>query len=222
MGRQAPVALLRLMAWLSPAFPVGAFAYSAGLEQAASDGLVCHQADLEAWIAASIDHGALRSDAIFLAEAHRSAGEAARLDELSLLALSLAGSKERHAELRNLGGAFLTAARAWGDQALDASAQETPYPVAIGAVAGRHGVSAEWAILAFLQAYVSHIGSVAIRLGLIGQSAALVLQAGFERRIADAAARLACSSLDDLGTATVIAEIASLRHETHEPRLFRS
>ncbi|MFJ5487946.1 hypothetical protein ACIKTA_10135 [Hansschlegelia beijingensis] len=43
-------ALLPLLVWLSPAFPVGGYAYSHGLEQAVEDGDVTDPASLEAWL----------------------------------------------------------------------------------------------------------------------------------------------------------------------------
>ena len=218
----SPSALLRLLAWMSPAFPVGTFAYSGGLEQAVADGLVSDRQSLESWIEVSLDHGTLRSDAILLAVAHAAADDADSLHEVAALALALAGSRERHAELTTLGASFVKAASAWEHEVFSRLPPVVPYPVAVGAVAGAHGVPAQFVVLALLQAYVAHLGSVAIRLGLLGQTAAVSLQAGFEHTLAERARVLSDCDLDDLGQASMIADIASLRHETQEPRLFRS
>jgi urease accessory protein len=215
-------ALLRLMAWLSPAFPVGSFAYSGGLERAVHDGLVRDVTSLREWIAALIRHGSVWNDAVLLAEAHGAAEDAARLVETAELAEALAGSKERHQETMLLGEAFLSAARAWPHPVFSILPAKAAYPVAVGAVAGAHGISREKAVAAFLHALASQMLSAGIRLGVTGQKDGVAILAGLEDVIAEVAKRAAQSSLDDLGAATVQADIASLRHETQGTRLFRS
>ncbi|MBB2711561.1 urease accessory protein UreF [Rhizobium sophoriradicis] len=215
-------AMLRLTAWLSPAFPIGSFAYSGGLERAVADGLVTDAASLAAWIGTLIGHGAIWNDAVLLAESHRCQAEAARLAEVAALAEALAGSRERHQETTLLGDAFLAAARAWPDEVFERLTGKTAYPVAVGAVAGAHGIGSEQVLAVFLHAYASQAVSTGIRLGVAGQRDGVALLAGLEGHIAEVARRAAASSLDDLGSATVQADIASLRHETQATRLFRS
>ncbi|MBB3611383.1 urease accessory protein UreF [Rhizobium sp. BK602] len=215
-------ALLRLMAWLSPAFPVGSFAYSGGLERAVHDGLVKDATGLGDWIVALIRHGSAWNDAVLLAEAHGVGEDAARLAKVAELAEALAGSKERHQETMLLGEAFLSAAGAWSHAVFSILAAKTAYPVAVGAVARAHGISLEEALAAFLHALASQMVSAGIRLGVSGQKDGVAILAALEDVIADAAKRAAQSSLDDLGSATVQADIASLRHETLGTRLFRS
>ena len=65
---------LRLMQMLSPAFPVGSYAYSQGLEQAISDGNVTDAASLTGWITAILTHGSARMDAILLARGRQTDG----------------------------------------------------------------------------------------------------------------------------------------------------
>ncbi|MBB4566215.1 urease accessory protein UreF [Rhizobium leucaenae] len=215
-------ALLRLMAWLSPAFPVGSFAYSGGLERAVHDGLVRDTASLKDWIAVLIRHGSVWNDAVLLAEAHGAAEDAARLAEAAELAEALAGSKERHQEAMLLGEAFLSAANAWPHPVFSMLPAKVAYPVAVGAVAGAHGISREKALAAFLHAVASQMLSAGIRLGVTGQKDGVAILAGLEHVITEVAKRAAQSSLDDLGAAAVQADIASLRHETQGTRLFRS
>jgi urease accessory protein len=214
--------LLRLTAWLSPAFPIGSFAYSGGLERAVHDGLVTGPSSLSAWIGTLIGHGSVWNDAVLLAESHRSHGDAGRLAEVAGLAEVLAGSRERHQETMLLGDAFLGAARAWPDAVFDRLPAAVAYPVAIGAVTGAHGIAVEKALALFLHAYASQAVSAGIRLGVAGQKDGTAILAGVEVRIAEIAGRAAASTLDDLGSAAVQADIASLRHETQATRLFRS
>ncbi len=215
-------ALVRLMTWLSPAFPVGAFSYSGGLEQAVADGDVQDASTLRAWLASLLAHGALWNDAVLLAEAHGAAGDAARLAAVTELAEALSGSAERHRETMLQGGAFLAAAASWPHPVLALLGEAAAYPVAVGAVSAGHGIGAEAALAAYLHAVASNLVSVAIRCGVIGQKDGVAVLAGLEALIlalADAATR---STPDDLGTSAIRADIASLRHETLPTRLFRS
>ena len=215
-------ALLRLMAWLSPAFPVGGFSYSGGLEKAVEDGRVRDAAGLGDWVETLLRHGSLWNDAVFLAHAWRSSQDAAALSETADLGRALAGSAERYRESVLLGDAFIAAAGAWPHAVLELLPKEAPYPVAIGAIAAGHGVPLRETLAAFLHAGVSQIVSAGIRLGVAGQKDGVAILAASEAVIADVAARALLSTLDDLGSATVIADTAAMRHETQGTRLFRS
>ncbi|WP_370340663.1 urease accessory protein UreF [Shinella oryzae] len=217
-----PAALVRLMTWLSPAFPVGAFSYSGGLEQVVSDGDVRDAATLRDWLSSLLSHGNLWNDAVLFAEAHRNVDAEEQLKAVADLAEALAGSAERHRETMLQGSAFLAAASGWPHPVLDVLGEAAAYPVAVGAVAGGHGIAAEAALAAFLHAVASNLVSVAIRCGVIGQRDGVAVLAGLEPQVIAMAERAAGSTLDDLGSATIRAEIAGLRHETLTTRLFRS
>lgn len=215
-------AILRLMAWLSPAFPVGGFAYSGGLESAIVDRHVRDASSLGSWIGLLLDHGGLRNDAILFVDAHRRQREEGDLAELVELAVALAGSAERHAEITRQGEAFVTAAAGWPHPVLDMLSGPVAYSIAVGAIAAAHGVPVGDALVAFLHAQVSMLVSVAIRLGVIGQSHGVGLIAAFEERILLAVPSLERLGLDDLGSAAIAAETLSMRHETQYSRLFQS
>ncbi|WP_407703797.1 urease accessory protein UreF [Xaviernesmea oryzae] len=218
----ATTALLRLMTWLSPAFPVGAFSYSSGLEQAISSGMPQDGEALFDWLQALLLHGSLWNDAVLLAEAHRCIDRPEPLADVAALAEALAGGRERHQETMLQGSAFLAAASAWPHPVLSMLEQGAAYPVAVGAVAGAHGIGCMAAVAAYLQAALANQTSVAIRCGLIGQVQAVGLLARLEALVENTAARASDSSLEALGTATLLAEIATLAHETLPSRLFRS
>ncbi|WP_246674909.1 urease accessory protein UreF [Mesorhizobium sp. B4-1-3] len=220
--RLSDVALLRLMAWLSPAFPVGGFSYSHGLERAVQDGLIADREDLAGWLETLVELGSGWNDAVLFAESWRRARDGGDLAEVAALAEALAGSRERHLETMLQGTAFLQAATAWSSLALQRLPADCPYCVAVGAVAGSGGVELSQALSAFLQAFFSNLVQAAIRLGIIGQSDAVVLLAGFESLALATASRAAASSLDDLGGATFVSDIMAMNHETQYSRLFRS
>lgn len=215
-------ALLRLMAWLSPAFPVGSFSYSHGLERAVHEGLISGQDSLRDWLQALLDMGSGWNDAVLLAESWRRAGNGGDLVEVADLAEALASSQERHRETVLQGAAFVSAASAWPSEVLQRLPETSPYCVAVGAVAGAHGVPHGDALAAYLQSFHSNLIQAAIRLGVIGQTAAMQLVAGFEPRALVLAARAARSTLDDLGGCAFMSDIVAMRHEVQETRLFRS
>jgi urease accessory protein len=215
-------ALLRLLAWMSPAFPVGAFSYSGGLERAVHDALLKDAAGLQEWIGILLRRGALWNDAVLLAEAWRSAGDEDLLGDVSALAQALAGSAERYRETVLLGEAFAAAASAWPHAIFETLPGSAPYPVAVGAIAAVHDIGLEDTLAAYLHSGVSQLISAGIRLGLAGQRDGVAMIAALEALIAELAAKAACSTLDDLGSATIMADMASLRHETQTTRLFRS
>ncbi len=214
--------LLRLIAWLSPAFPTGAFAYSHGLEWAVEAGDVRDEASLGAWLADTLTHGSGRTDAILLRHACR-APNAAALGTLAELGAALASCREREAETLAQGAAFARAARVWGSQRLAAIAEAPlPYPVAVGALAADHTVEEDLAVAAYLQAMTSNLISAAVRLVPLGQTAALRVLVELEPLVLGTTEATRAATLDDLGGFCIRSEIAAMRHETQYTRLFRT
>lgn len=220
--RRADAALLRLAAWLSPAFPVGSFSYSHGLERAVHDGLVNDADQLAEWIAALLTSGSGWNDAVLLAESWRRAAAGETLADTAELAEALAGSAERHLESVAQGAAFLQAASAWPRSVPEDLPANCPYSVAVGAVAGAHGAPLAETTTLFLQAFASNLIQAAIRLGVLGQTQAVGLLASLETLLVETGGRASSSTLDDLGSATVLSDIAAMNHETQRSRLFRS
>ncbi|WP_164778260.1 urease accessory protein UreF [Mesorhizobium sp. M7A.F.Ca.US.006.01.1.1] len=216
------IALLRLMAWLSPAFPVGGFSYSHGLERAVHDGLVADAGSLADWLETLVEIGSGWNDAMLFAESWRRARGTGDLDEVAALAEALAGSRERHTETMLQGAAFLKAAAAWPNPVLARLPAECAYCVAVGAIAGGNGIALQDALSAFLQTFFSSLVQAAIRLGIVGQSGATMLLAGFEPQALLTASRAARSTLDSLGGCAFVSDVMAMKHETQYSRLFRS
>jgi urease accessory protein len=216
------------MIWLSPAYPVGGYSYSHGLEWSVEAGKVGDAATLGAWIEDVLAHGAGRSDAIFLAEAWRAfaAGDAGALELAAELAAALAPSAERRLETLAQGTAFLAATlAAWPKpelEALAAEGREVAYPIAVGAATAAHGLPLVETAQAFLQAFAANLFSAGVRLIPLGQSDGLRVLARLEPLIPRVVAGALGASLDDVGGAAIAADIASMRHETQYTRLFRS
>jgi urease accessory protein len=216
------------MTWLSPAFPVGGYSYSHGLEWAVEAGAVRDAAALGGWVEDLLVHGAARSDTIFLAETWRAVagGDERRLEETVELAAAFAPSAERRLETLAQGAAFLAAAQAaWPHAELErlcARGWEIAYPVAVGGSAAAHGLPLAETAQAFAQAFAANIVSAGVRLIPLGQTDGLRLLARLEPLIPRVVAAGLAASLDDVGGAAVAADIASMRHETQYTRLFRS
>ena len=213
--------LLKLMSWLSPVFPIGGFAYSAGLEQAVAAGHVEDQTSLADWISVQITQGAQWNDAVLLVEAHRSFGDAAKLAELSDLGLALCVGQQRLNEMKGQGASFLQAVSHWVAPGHFPD-PKTPLPVAIGTAAGMQGIDASLTTGAYLHAFVSNQLQCAIRLSVTGQDGAAKILSGLEPLIETTALRAGSSTLEELGGAAFVADIASMNHETLQPRLFLS
>ena len=220
---------LLLMAWLSPSFPVGAFAYSHGLEWAVDSGLIKDAATLRHWLDDLIAHGPVRNDCILLAQAWHAVNsqDSIALNGVNDLALALSPTRERRLETSQQGGSFLSAVdQSWPAPrvafARDTLTGPIAYPIAVGAAANAHDIDVESTASAFAFAFVGALVSAAVRLGPIGQTDGQKTLAHCTASVS-AVAQFACSAtLDDLGGAAFLSDIASMRHETQYSRLFRS
>ncbi len=230
MTIEAPdgASLYRLFAWLSPAFPVGAFSYSHGLEAAAEKGHLRDRTSLERWVAAIVRDGAGRVDADILREAHRAAtaGDLAALDAANRRGLAYRGTLELALESTAQGTAFLAAcSAAWPEMFLTAWAQRAEavaYPTAIGAATARAGIALPTALTAYLQALAANLVSAGLRLGIVGQTDGQRILAALEPVVVAAAAAAIDRDPQDFGAAAFAVDLASMAHETQYTRLFRS
>ncbi|MCS0493521.1 urease accessory protein UreF [Ancylobacter sp. MQZ15Z-1] len=221
--------LLALFVWLSPAYPVGAFAYSHGLEWAVETGDVGDAASLRGWVGDLLLHGGPFSDAVLLAHGWRAmaAGDEAGLHEVLELAAAFAPSRERQMETLNQGDAFMAATRhAWPSAALERMAAmwdgRVAYPVAVGAAAAAHALPLPATLAAFLNAVAANLISAAVRLVPLGQSDGNRVLAALLPTIRLAATEAGEVPLERIGGAALRSDIASMRHETQYTRLFRS
>lgn len=222
-------ALYRLLAWLSPGYPVGAYTYSHGLEFAVEAGLVVDRETACAWIADIVTHGAGYADTVFLAETHRAVigRDTSRLAEVAEYAAAFNATRELALESQAQGQAFIEiTARAWPTDALDTlrSAWDGPYayPVAVGCAAAGHALALPETAIGYLQAFAANLISAAVRLVPLGQTDGQRITAAIEAPVLETAAYALSTRLDDVATASMIADICSMKHETQHTRLFRS
>jgi urease accessory protein len=227
VGSARPEALLKLLTFLSPAFPVGAFSYSHGLEQAIDSGAIRSAEALQAWLIDLLEIGGAWTDAVLFVESYRAAAidDLTRLHTVAELAAALSPSRERHLEATAQGRAFLDAISAsWPCASANALLGNggATYSVAVAAIAADHRIALKSALPAYLNAFVANLISVGVRLIPIGQNAGLGVLSALHPLIGASALRAEKSTLDDLGSATILSDIASMRHEVQYSRVFRT
>lgn len=222
-------ALYRLMTWLSPAYPVGAFSYSSGIEWAVETGDIKDTATLRRWLEVVLTSGAGLNDGIFFSHTHRAVtcGDNVALGESAELAAAFAPTRERYVETTTLGRAFLEVTRAaWPCSALDTLQRLWPgpvaYPIAVGVACAGHAIPLVPALHAFLTAMTANWISAGVRLIPLGHTESQRLLQAIEPAVTATAARALAARLDDLGSAAFRADLACARHETQYTRLFRS
>ena len=217
MATPTDAQILTLTQWLSPAYPVGAFAYSHGLEAAADQGWVTDAPSLEAWLEDVIWHGAGRSDALVLAAAWR-AENADTIAEIDATTRAFAASKERLFETTQQGASFtLITSDIWGGDLSGLT-----YPVALGAASSRNGLPLALTQTMYLQAFLSNLVAAGQRLLPVGQTAGQAMLQRLSLTLPELATQTAHGDLDHLGATAFLSDIAAMKHETQYSRIFRS
>jgi urease accessory protein len=224
----SPLSFLRLQSWLSPTFPNGAYSYSHGLEWAVEAGHVYDRSSLVDWLEADLCYGSGRNEAVFFSEAYRCAidDDRAKLKRVAEVAAASRGTSEFALESSQQATACLNTLRqVWFDQILDFFSEMQFQPVlavVLGARSAKERIPARVALPAFLHSYVANLVSAGVRLIPLGQTDGQLAIAELENAVLFASAQGTCATLDDLGSAGFMVELASIAHETQYTRLFRS
>ncbi|WP_421992114.1 urease accessory protein UreF [Roseococcus sp.] len=218
--------LFRLMAWTSPAYPVGGFSYSHGIEMAVEEGRIPDRHALLRYVEAVLRAGAGHVDSVLFAHAHRAPDDAA-LDDIAELAAAWRGTAETALESTQQGGSFASVTAAtWPDTRFAAFAKRhrgrLAHAVAFGAAAGMAGMPLRVSLLAYLQGFCANLVSAGVRLVPLGQTDGQHVTAALLPIVAECATLAEHASLDDLGTSVPLLDMLSMRHETQYTRLFRS
>ena len=218
--------LYRLMTWLSPSFPVGAYAFSHGIESAVENGQITDADSAREWIRDLIRYGNGHSDLVFLAEAWDAAGSIDALLGIADYCRAYQATAELRLESLAQGRAFIDAASAaWPGECLEAiraSKCEIPYPVAVGLVAAEHGAPKRAIMLAFCHAFAANLVSAAVRLVPLGQSDGQRITAALEETAGEAVESALNETRFTISNVAIRSDIASMQHETQYTRLFRS
>lgn len=203
--------LLTLTQWLSPAFPLGSFAYSHGLETVIEDGDIRDRETLTSWISDILEHGTGFVDAVLLAQSL--AGQ-----DLSEMSVALAASKERLIETQAQGRAFADTVNAM----TGAQIPQAPLPVAVGVAARGLSLAPEEVLSLYLHAFASNLVSVGVRFVPLGQTDGQMALAALHPIIVEVAARAAQAEIRDISSAAFGADLSAMRHETQDVRIFKT
>jgi len=232
LGHVSPIGLLRLQNWLSPAFPIGSYSFSHGIEWAVEAGHVHDRGSLVEWLDADMRYGSGRNEAILLREAWRHTSDPSRkkLLRVAELASALRGTSELALESSRQAAACLATLReVWPDRALDWLAQvlseyklQPALSVVLGIRAARQGIPARLALTAFLNSHVANLATAGVRLIPLGQTDGQLVIAALEHALLALAAEAEAGTIEDLGSAALMVDFASTWHETQYTRLFRS
>jgi len=184
---------------------------------------------LTRWIEGVLRYGGGRSDAILLGAMWGAARDEhwPEAAEIAALAAALQPTCERRIESLSQGSAFLSAVAAgWPHPAIECFRVTCPgevaYPVAAGAATAAHELPLDIVLVASLHAFAANLISAGVRLIPLGQTDGLKVMAALEPSILAVAREAYSAKLDDLGSASFLADMASMRHETQYTRLFRS
>ena len=208
--------ILTLSQLLSPSFPVGAFAYSHGLETAISEGQIVSAPSLQSWLTDLLEHGGAQSDALLLNAVFGSAEDA--VQNIDTHARAFAASAERLRETDLQGAAFCeTVQTVWGIEL-----GRLCYPVAVGRVAAILALESELTTAMYLQSFIANLTAAAMRLVPLGQVDGQKTQIALKQHCTEIAKQLQGATLDDLHNSAWMSDITSMRHETQYSRVFRT
>ena len=205
--------MMILQAWFSPAFPIGAYSYSHGLETAIQDGLITDEVSLQSWISTLLLYGSGRNDGLFIKAAYEAEEEA------NALCLALCASKERWQETTELGQAFSRVANTSYQTDLP---DGLAYPVAVGLAARAEDLDLTLTLQGYLQAFAANLISVGVRAIPIGQQAGQHCLVGLYPVIEEVSEDAAEASLDEVGSAALLSDVMAMKHETSSPRIYRT
>lgn len=211
------IALHQMMAWLSPSYPIGAFSYSHGLEQAIEAGDVRNSSDLRDWLLDVLERGSGWNDALLLCHAYRATSDA-DFEDIADLAEALCASKERHLETIAQGRAFAkTTSEVWG-----LPLKDVPLPVCLGQAAALQSVELSALLPLYLHGFAANIIAAGVRFIPLGQTDGQRILASLFEPIDAVAARALEADLDQLGGICFLSDLASMQHETMTTRIFRT
>jgi urease accessory protein len=206
--------LITVMQWLSPAFPIGGFAYSHGLEWAINKGYVSNREELQKWISDLLEYGSLKNDAILI----KLVLQGSDPKEINELAMALCPASERLSETQLQGGAFCKIMREVWSLEID----DLTLPIALALAAKNESIDQNLVVPAYLHSFCSNLISVAMRLIPIGQTDGQKILRELSPLISDSVRAVAKSNKDDLGSACFLSDVSAMQHEYLQPRVFKT
>ena len=222
-----------LTAMFSPAFPIGSFTYSHGMEAAINTGDIHDFESSRDWIETCLVGGSGRNDSILMANSHKAlptdfknvelekVETNTKVKKINELAFALSAGAERAQESRELGANFTRIIKEVYNVDMELFLPVT-YPVSLGIATQRLGCELSLSLTFFLQSFVTNLISVAVRTVPLGQSDGQIMLAQLMPAITAVAQDATTAPLDEIGGYALLADHAAILHETLEPRIYRT
>ena len=224
-GAPTSTSQLRLWQLISPALPVGAYAYSGGLEYAIDAGWVKTREAVQDWIGVQLREVQARLDVPVFLRLHAAciAGDVPGQRRWNALLRASRETAELRAEDAQLGAALL---RLLVDLDIrPAAAPDTPAPtfaLAFALAAVHWGIAARAAAEGLLWAWCENQVAAAVKLVPLGQTDGQRLLLALSTDIGAAVTRGLTIGDEAIGASAPGVALASALHETQYTRLFRS
>ena len=219
---------LRLLQLASPTLPIGAFAYSQGLEPAVAAGLVHDEASAATWILGLLQGPLAGQDLAIFARLHAAsaAGDAPAADRWNAFLLACRPTAELQTEDRHLGAALGRVLATLGVPELAGAPTPASAPPTLASqfarAAAAFGIDVRTAAETFAFTWAEAQASAAVRLVPLGQSAGVRIVARAAAAIPSAVEAALAVADDEIAGAAPGLALLSAAHETQYSRLFRS
>jgi urease accessory protein len=219
------IRLLRLMHLVSPTLPVGAFAYSQGLEWAVEAGWVGDARQTFEWISGVMHHGQARLDIPVLARLYKAwqCRKMRDFDHWNRFLRAARGTAELQQEDCHMGRALH---RLLGDlmpEEMEGVPSSNPTFTAMFAVAAFNwGIGLREVCTGLLWAWAENQIAAAVKLVPLGQTQGQTILMQIAEQIPHVVEQGLALDTDDIGAVTPALTMASALHETQHTRLFRS
>jgi urease accessory protein len=216
-------ALGRLLQLSSAALPVGAFAYSEGLEHLVESEIIRKPDDLAGWLIDSLCYGAIRVDVAIVKRVFdaRKNGDMAGQHYWDTWISASRESEELREQSWTMGRALWRIAMNIHDASLSEKALAN-FTAVYAVVTAQWGIPVQAAIFAYLYSWLNNLVTAGVKLIPIGQMSGQKILWQLQDRLNDAASYALTVTDDELYIWGAGQSLASMSHESQYSRLFRS
>ena len=220
------LSLMRLMQLTSPSLPVGAFAYSQGLESAVEVGLLTDLASARLWIKNIMAQGLARLDVPIFYRLYRAwqASDEAELKSLNAQIFAQRETSELQAEDAHMGGALSRLLKDLGmsETALWERSEQLSFTTMFALAAVKWEIEINQAATGLLWSWLENQVAAAIKLVPLGQTDGQRLIGQLLEDIPALLVEAQQLHDDEIGSCLPMLAILSAQHEVQYSRLFRS
>ena len=220
------ISSLRLWQLISPALPVGAYAYSQGLEYALEAGWLKNESDVYDWIKGQLQHNLAHLDIPILQRLYQAwqQDDYAAVNDWTRYLLASREAAELKTEDQNLGRALATllVQLELAQAQLYIQAQQPAFVTLLALAACHWHISLQEIAQGYLWMWSENQVAAAVKLVPLGQTSGQKMLLALADAIPEAVETGLQLSDDDIGMSAPGLGIASALHESQYSRLFRS